>query len=231
MLGAPVDALAAERYLFYALCSRPTASLRVSWHDTVGDDAPALRSLFIDDLEDCFDARLHGGRTVRGAGAVAWGPAASVPAELEALERALRGPRRRGPMIAPLEAPERLSLLRGHDPYSPSALEAWVSCPVAWFVDRALGARALGPDDVPLARGAVAHEVLRSVFVTLRERTGSARLTPGTCPWRSSCSAGPRAAEAAARTETAAIDRTEPRPASRRPQRYLRFAAQKNPGA
>ena len=226
VLGAPVDALAAERYLFYALCSRPTAALRVSWHDTVGDDAPALRSLFIDDLEDCFDAVLHDGRAVRGAGTVAWGPAGSAPPELEALERALRGPRRRGPVIAPLEAPERLALLRGHDPHSPSALEAWLSCPVAWFVARALGARALGPDGVPLARGAVAHEVLRSVFVTLRERTGSARLHAGNLPVALELLR--EALDSAGRplAPSGPIDRAEQRRLRSDLERYLRFAAE-----
>ena len=84
MLGGQDDALAAERYLFYALCSRPTRWLRVSWHDATDDGDAALRSLFVDDLADCFDAQLITGRALRGAGAVAWGEG-SAGAEADAV--------------------------------------------------------------------------------------------------------------------------------------------------
>src|SRR4029077_1443470 len=90
VLDPPVDALAAERSLFYALCSRPTAWLRVSWHDGTDDDAgAALRSLFVDDLADCFDGSLEAGRRVRAAGAVAWQGVTATPPGSEALDGAL----------------------------------------------------------------------------------------------------------------------------------------------
>src|ERR1019366_432733 len=54
MLGGHDDALAAERYLFYGLGSRPTRWLRVSWHDATDDGEASLPSLFVDDLADCF---------------------------------------------------------------------------------------------------------------------------------------------------------------------------------
>jgi ATP-dependent helicase/DNAse subunit B len=64
-LSPPIDQFAAERYLFYALCSRPTARLYVSWHeaDDAGEATP--RSLFVDELRDCFDGSLDENRRTR----------------------------------------------------------------------------------------------------------------------------------------------------------------------
>lgn len=180
VLGGPVDPLAAERYLFYALCSRPTAWLRVSWHDTTGDDAPALRSLFVDDLADCFERPLLDRRTVRGAGVVAWPAGVRLPPALATIRRALAAPRRRDPSLGPLSHPDRLAALRGRPAHSPSALERWAACPVAWFVERALHAEPLAPAELPLVRGSAAHELLQDVLVALRDRVGSARVRPAT---------------------------------------------------
>jgi ATP-dependent helicase/DNAse subunit B len=181
VLEQPFDALAAERSLFYALCSRPTAWLRVSWHDATDDDDAALRSLFVDDLADCFDAALESGRRIRGAGALAWQGEIEAPPRLAPLEQALRAPRRRGPVIGAATA-ERVAALRGHGPHSPSALESWARCPVNWFVERGLRLRSLAPDDVPVARGSLAHRALRAVFAALVERTGSGRLDAASLP-------------------------------------------------
>ena len=125
VLGGPVDALAAERYLFYALCSRPTRWLRVSWHDATDDGdaaaAFAVRRRPRGLLRRAADDRP---RACAAPGAVAWGEAVGAARRRSrALERVLRGPRRRGPVIGPLAVPERLAALRGHDPHSPSALE------------------------------------------------------------------------------------------------------------
>ena len=152
VLGGMGDAAAAERYLFYALCSRPTGWLRVSWHDSSDADAPALRSLFVDDLADCFDAGLLEARTIRAAGARS--RRARAPSSTQ--------PRRRGPVIGPPGDPRALDALRARAAYSPSALEQWVQCPVAWFVERGLGAKDLEPPGVPQARGSAAHEALRA---------------------------------------------------------------------
>jgi ATP-dependent helicase/DNAse subunit B len=48
---------------------------------------------------------------------------------------------------------------------------------VKWFVQRMLRAEDLDPDPEPLARGGLAHAVLKDTLEGLRERTGSARLT------------------------------------------------------
>ena len=225
VLGGQDDALAAERYLFYALCSRPTRWLRVSWHDATDDGDAALRSLFVDDLADCFDAQLMTGRALRGAGAVAWGEGSAGAPSLASLERVLRGPRRRGPVIGPLAVPERLVALRGHDPHSASALERWVGCPVSWFVERGLRARPLAPDALPLVRGSAAHEALRAVFVALRERTGSARVDVASLAYALEELDGALAEPGRALSPNAALDRAERRRLRSDLRRYLEFLA------
>ncbi|HVC84909.1 MAG TPA: PD-(D/E)XK nuclease family protein [Solirubrobacteraceae bacterium] len=225
MLGGQDDSLAAERYLFYALCSRPTRWLRVSWHDATDDGDAALRSLFVDDLADCFDAALRTGRALRGAGAVAWGEGSARAPALASLERVLGGPRRRGPVIGALAAPERLVALRGHDPHSASALERWVACPVSWFVERGLRARPLAPDALPLVRGSAAHEALRAVFVALRERAGSARVNAASLPFALEQLDGVLAEPGRALSPNAALDRAERRRLRSDLGRYLEFLA------
>jgi RecB family exonuclease len=53
---------------------------------------------------------------------------------------------------------------------------------VRWLVEHHLRPRALQPDGAPLLRGSLAHRVLATAFVRLRERRGSARLTPASLP-------------------------------------------------
>ncbi len=99
--GEATDQLAAERYLFYALCSRPTARLYVSWHEAndAGDLTP--RSLFVDELCDCFAPALFDERRTRPAGALGWpGDERSV---------LLGAPRRRAGALTPLADPQRLA--------------------------------------------------------------------------------------------------------------------------
>ena len=123
----------------------------MSWHDSSDADAPALRSLFVDDLADCFDSGLlEGARRVRAAGA----PAA------RARDASSRCRAVRGPVIGAPADPRALERLRARAPFSASALERWVACPVAWFVERGLGAEDLEPQSVPLVRGSAAHDAL-----------------------------------------------------------------------
>ena len=212
VLGGMGDAAAAERYLFYALCSRPTGWLRVSWHDSSDADAPALRSLFVDDLADCFDPALLEGRTVRGAGAPPPG-----------LETELALPRRRGPVIGAPADPRALERLRARAPFSASALERWLACPVSWLVERGLGAEDLEPQSLPLVRGSAAHDALHAVFGGLRERTGSARLDASRLPLAFELLDAALAAPV--------LDAVEHRRLADDLRRYLRFAALDGDGA
>ena len=225
VLGPPVDQLGAERYLFYALCSRPTRWLRASWHDATDDGDAALRSLFVDDLADCFDEDLVAARVVRSAGAVGWGERSQAAPALASLERVLRGPRRRGPVIGPLSEPARLAALRGHDAHSASALEQWTACPVSWFVERGLRARPLAPDELPIVRGSATHEALRSVFAALHEHTGNARIDASSLPIALELLDDALEEQTRALSPNAAVDRSERRRLQSDLRRYLEFVA------
>ena len=82
---------------------------------------------------------------------------------------------RSGP--APLRDPRLLADLSVR-PWSASSLELWIACPEKWFIERMLRPESPEPDPEPLARGGLAHAALRDTLEGLRERTGSARLTP-----------------------------------------------------
>jgi len=61
---------------------------------------------------------------------------------------------------------------------SNSTRAGFPALPVKWFVERLLRAGDIEPDPEPLARGGLAHAALKDTLERLRERTGSARLTP-----------------------------------------------------
>ncbi len=181
-LGRPLDTLAAERYLLYAAVSRPEELLVLSWHTADDDGLPSARSLFVDDVCDLFScdrSRVtracganprfgqHEARTRRALGEVGEGRGSEVAS-----------PRVE---IAPLRDPRVLAELRERL-WSASSLQTWAGCPVRWFVESLLRAEDLEPEAEPLARGGLAHVVLRDVLEGLRSETGSARLTPERLP-------------------------------------------------
>jgi ATP-dependent helicase/nuclease subunit B len=179
VLDSPRDQLAAERYLFYALCSRPTARLRVSWHSAGDDGEPASPSLFIDDLCECLSPALLHARRLRPAGALDW---PTSPVFARRLSQLLEQPRRRTAPLGRLREPAALSGLRASTAFSASALELWAACPVAWLFERGLQAQPLEPDSVAQLRGSAAHDLLASVFEGLRAQTGSTRLDSASLP-------------------------------------------------
>ncbi|HEY2397373.1 MAG TPA: PD-(D/E)XK nuclease family protein [Solirubrobacteraceae bacterium] len=167
-LEQPQDVLAAERYLFYAALSRPEEQLILSWHVADDDGGPCSRSLFVDDVCDLFEEGLAAGAARRPLGAVDGLPSASPPVDPDQGSE-------------PLRDELLLERLRTHV-WSASSVERWVGCPVAWFVERMLHPRAFDPDPEPLARGGLAHAVLKDTLEGLRHETGSARVTAATLP-------------------------------------------------
>jgi ATP-dependent helicase/DNAse subunit B len=165
VLGGPEDVLAAERYLLYAVLSRPQELLFMSWHQTDDDGEPVSRSLFVDDVCDVFEPSPEQVCERRELGAVDAAPA-SAGARVSDPAEGLSDVRLLGEL--------------GSHVWSASSLERWVSCPVKWFVERLLEPGAFEPDAEPLARGGLAHVVLHDTLAGLRAETGSARVTSAT---------------------------------------------------
>jgi ATP-dependent helicase/DNAse subunit B len=159
------DALAAERYLLYAVVSRPEELLVLSWHTAGDDGAPVAPSLFVDDVCDLFDEDLRERRSRRPLGAV------DRPASERIGEKSVD-------RLEPLRDEQLLAALR-EQVWSASSLEVWRSCPSRWFVERMLRAEDLGPDPEPVARGGLAHAALKDTLEGLERESGSARLTRG----------------------------------------------------
>jgi ATP-dependent helicase/DNAse subunit B len=167
------DALDAERYLFYAAASRPTERLVLSW--AAGDDEgrPLVRSLFVDDLLDHVEDVATDRRRLGAAGFDA--PLAPTERAAERA-RATEGTPAPAPHVEPLRDTEVLAGLAAREAWSASALEAYASCPVKWFVERLLRPDVLEPDPEPMLRGELAHRILEDAFRELSD--GGGRLTP-----------------------------------------------------
>ena len=160
------DALGAERSLFYAAVSRPTELLALSWHDADDEGAPAIRSLFVDDVLDLLgEGHAEAATQRRELGAAGWADPALAPTAREAARAAASAAETtRDEHIAPLRDPAILAELRDREEWSASAIEQWVACPVKWFVERQLAAEELLPDPEPMVRGALAHKVLEEAL-------------------------------------------------------------------
>ena len=160
------DALGAERGLFYAAVSRPSELLALSWHDADDEGAPAVRSLFVDDVLDLLPQGTEERLTQRRElGAAGWADPGLAPTAREAARAAASAAETaRDEHIAPLRDPAILAELRERQEWSASAIEQWVACPVKWFVERQLGAAELIADPEPMVRGALAHKVLEEVI-------------------------------------------------------------------
>ncbi|MDX6664461.1 MAG: hypothetical protein QOG68_667, partial [Solirubrobacteraceae bacterium] len=172
------DHLARERFLLYAAVSRPTELLALSWHAADDEGDPTVRSLFVDDVIDRFsDAPLDRLRR-RPLGAAGW-PAGEAPTPHEAqLGVAAALPPLPPEPLGPLSEAVVAEVFGDDRAFSATAIEAWVGCPVKWFVDRLLRPKELVPDPEALVRGQVAHDVLSDVFGALDGRP----LTPEELP-------------------------------------------------
>jgi ATP-dependent helicase/DNAse subunit B len=177
-LALPESPLAAERYLFYAAISRPERLLALSWHSAGDDGESTSPSLFLDDICDLFATDLREGRARRAAGVAHWPGPGRTPDSWEARELALAEPALEPPALQPLQDQRLLAELREDRLWSASSLKNWIDCPARWFFESFLRASDIDPDAEPLARGGLAHAVLKDTLEGLRRDGGSARLTP-----------------------------------------------------
>lgn len=172
------EALGAERYLFYALASRPEERLVLAWHTGSDDGDPAVRSFFVDDVCDLFDASLEAGTRRRALGAVAWPPGCEPTDRETARSAAARGPRLRPRPLGPLRDPAVLGAVREREGWSGTALETLAGCGVRWFVERWLRPATTQPDPEAMMRGSLAHRLLEEVLRELGPRVLGAQDLP-----------------------------------------------------
>jgi hypothetical protein len=176
------DVLARERYLMYAAVSRPEEVLFLSFRSADEEGDPLQPSAFIDDVRTLLTDELWERRGRRLLSEVTW-PAASAPTPHE-LRRAQANAEER-PDPPPLGSPqsdEVLTLLAARETEAARGLETFAGCGVRWLVEGLLRPRRTEPDPEPMRRGSIAHAVLEQTLRRLREREGSARLTPDSLP-------------------------------------------------
>ena len=176
------DVLARERYLLYAAVSRPEEVLFLSFRSADEEGDPLQPSAFLDDVRALFTGELWDRRGRRLLSEVTW-PAASAPTPHE-LRRARAAAEDR-PDPAPLGSPRSdavLALLAARETEAARGLETFAGCGVRWLVESLLRPRRTEPDPEPMRRGSIAHAVLEQTLRRLREREGSARLTPASLP-------------------------------------------------
>ncbi|MDW5594199.1 PD-(D/E)XK nuclease family protein [Conexibacter stalactiti] len=157
------DALADERYLFYATVSRPRRRLLLSTRDADEDGNPALPSFFVDDVRAVLPGLPERHRPLS---AVTW-PLAQAPTEAERLRaEALAAPRVEPRPIASLSA-AATARLRQREVLSAGALEKYARCPVRWFVESELQPARFEPDPEAMTRGSCIHAVLERSLAQL----------------------------------------------------------------
>ncbi len=173
------DVLARERFLFYTCASRPQEVLYLSWRSSDEEGNPLQASAFVDDVRSLFTDELWEERGRRLLADVTW-PGALAPTPQE-LRRAAAAAGATGEEPPPLAAPVSelvLAALAARDRESARGLENFAACGVRWLVESVLRPGRIEPDPEPMQRGSLAHAVLERTLRGLRERTGTARLTP-----------------------------------------------------
>jgi RecB family exonuclease len=173
------DALARERYLFYACTSRASEVVVLSYRSSDEEGNLALPSPFIADVAELLDPGWPERRRKRLLADVVW-PAGQAPT---ARELARTQAADRAPLAGELPSPVRslsetaLHHVRHSEILSGGALEAYGDCPMKWLVERELQPARFAPEPDPMVRGSLMHAVLEQVI----ERLGRA-VTPESLP-------------------------------------------------
>jgi RecB family exonuclease len=165
------DALAAERYLFYSAVSRATERVYLAYRSSDEEGNLALPSPFIADVAELLWPAWPQRRRRRLLADVVWEPA-QAPTERErerALAAALAPPTGEPPTPARTLGADALAQVRHTRVVSAGALERYGDCPVRWLVESQLSPRRLAPDEEPLVRGSLIHELLEGLLAELGE--------------------------------------------------------------
>jgi len=171
VLRAREDALAAERYLFYSAVSRATERVYLAYRSSDEEGNLALPSPFIADVAELLWPTWSQRRRRRLLSDVVWGPG-EAPTERErerGLAAALAPRTGEPPGPARMLGVDALAQVRHTRVVSAGALERYGDCPVRWLVESQLSPRRLAPDDEPLVRGSLIHELLERLLAELGE--------------------------------------------------------------
>ncbi len=173
------DALARERYLFYACISRASRVVVLSYRSSDEEGNLALPSPFIADVAELLEPDWVNRRRKRLLADVVW-PADEAPTARElARSAAAESAPPAGEVPPPLRSlsQDALRLVRHSEILSGGALETYGDCPVKWLVERELQPAPFDPQSDAIVRGSFMHAVLEEVI----ERLGRA-VTPGSLP-------------------------------------------------
>lgn len=168
-LAPTEDALARERYLFYACVSRATEHLVLSYHSSDEEGNLALPSPFLADVGELFVEGWPDRRRRRLLADVVWPPEEAPTArELDRSLAAAAAPAG-GEVPSPIRSLSEVALrhVRHREIVSGGALETYADCPVKWLVERELQPAALEPDSDALVRGSYMHLALEDVLQRL----------------------------------------------------------------
>ncbi len=160
------DALAAERYLFYAALSRATERVFLAYRSSDEEGNLALPSPFIADVAELLAPDWAARRRRRLLADVVWEPG-RAPTERERARAAAdcgAAPGGEPPARRRVLGAEALGRMRHTEILSAGALEAYSNCPVRWLIERELQPQQLIPEPEALARGSLMHDVLERLL-------------------------------------------------------------------
>jgi PD-(D/E)XK nuclease superfamily protein len=195
------DAVARERFLFYAACTRPSRRLTLVREAATDDGSPRQASPFWHEVRGLFDPSEVARWTRRRAlSALTW-PLEDAPTERERL-RALaalaaedasgakalalangwerRFERARTAFDRPTELtnPAVLAQLGGRTTFNVTELEAFATCSSIWFVERVVSPRSIDAEVDAKLRGSIAHTTLHRFYAGLPKELGIERVDP-----------------------------------------------------
>jgi ATP-dependent helicase/DNAse subunit B len=170
------DALARERYLFYACVSRASECLVLSFRSSDEEGNVALRSPFIADVEDLLAPGWADRRRRRLLADVVWTEDEAPTERDRARSRAAVATAQATASPARRLTDRALAHVRHREVVSPGALESYFDCPVRWLVEKQLEPAPFAPDPDPMTRGTYMHAALEAVLRRLGTSITAANL-------------------------------------------------------
>ncbi|HEU4450024.1 MAG TPA: PD-(D/E)XK nuclease family protein [Gaiellaceae bacterium] len=195
------DAVARERFLFYAACTRPSRRLYLVREAATDDGAPRRASPFWDEVRGLLDPTDVARWTRRRPlSALTW-PLAGAPTERERLralaalsaedaggaealavangwERRFRRARSAFERPTALTHPAVLAELAARTTFNVTELEAFATCSSIWLVERLVSPRSIDAEVDAKLRGSIAHTTLHRFYAGLPKELGAERVDP-----------------------------------------------------